>query len=590
MNRSGHALRAHGASNRVTWGVRATAAASAALAAGLTMVLGPVAAGAATSQTSDTTGGSSSVIGAPAATTPTTSGTSSPSSTTSSTTAAPTLSPKAGAIFVPQPHGAVTLNGVGSSFAAPAISQWTKDVQNSPYSLNLNYSSTNSGDGRYQFTNQTTDFAASDIAYAGTSDTAKPNFPFIFVPVTAGGIAFMYNIPGLTKTLQLSSYTACAILTGGITNWNDPKIASDNGGVAGPNLPIVPVTESDSAGTNFVLEEWCIAEQPAVWAAFANSQLHQNGGPTDGVAISPTAPNSNWPGVATGLDVTTTTAVAGDIATRPGAIGAVQEQYAADLNFGKGDVTKGIASVKNSSGQYTQPTAVDVSSALAYATQLADGTHQLNFNGVGPHVYNPSTYSYLLTPTTGWSASKGAVLSGFVNYVLTLGQQQAPSFGYAGLGLSLEQYGIKAVTADVPGAVATTAAEAKAFACGDLTPTEVAAGQTTPTCGVVNATAPVPPANGGNLGATGSTAAGATSHVTGSGSSSSSGGSGGGSGSSGGAGANAAVSLGGSTGLAFTGSNLVPLVLAGTVLLLAGWIVRRRLVRTVPSSTQKSTP
>jgi phosphate transport system substrate-binding protein len=590
MNRLGNSFRGEGPPRRFGRGVRAVGQVSLACVAGLAMVLGPVAAGASTVPSTSASTSTSQPAAAGVASTTTTSvassGSTGPSTTTTTATTSgqSTVSPKAGVLFAPQPHGAVTLNGVGSSFAAPAISQWTKDVQNSPYNLNLNYSSTNSGDGRYQFTNQTTDFAASDIAYAGSSDTAKPGFPFIFVPVTAGGIAFMYNIPGLHSNLQLSSYTACAILTGGITNWDDSQITADNGGVAAPNLPIVPVTESDSAGTNFVLEEWCIAEQSAVWAAFANSQLHQNGGPTDGVAISPTAPNSNWPGVSNGLDVTTTTAVAGDIATRPGAIGAVQEQYAADLNFGKGDVTKGIASVKNSSGQYTQPSAVDVSSALAYATQLADGTHQLNFNGVGPHVYNPSTYSYLLTPTTGWSPSKGAVLSGFVNYVLTLGQQQAPSFGYAGLGLSLEQYGIKAVTADVPGAVATTAAEAKAFACGDLTPTEVAAGQTTPTCGVVNATAPIPPANGGSLsgGAGGAGGAGSAAHLAGAGGSGSSGGAGGGSGGAGGV--DPGVSLGGSTGLAFTGMDIVPLVLLGTALLLAGWIVRRRLGRTLRTS------
>ena len=51
-----------------------------------------------------------------------------------------------------------------------------------------------------------------------------PTFPFVYIPITAGGIAFMYNIPGLTKTLQFSSYSACAILTGGITNWDDPKL------------------------------------------------------------------------------------------------------------------------------------------------------------------------------------------------------------------------------------------------------------------------------------------------------------------------------------------------------------------------------
>ncbi len=65
-------------------------------------------------------------------------------------------------------------------------------------------------------------------------------------------------------------------------------------------------------------------------------------------------------------------------------------------------------------------------------------------------------------------------MSQFVDYVLTLGQQSAPSFGYASLGLSLEQYGVNAVQKNVPGAVAPTAAEQKAYSCGDLTPTEVA--------------------------------------------------------------------------------------------------------------------
>ena len=128
------------------------------------------------------------------------------------------------------------------------------------------------------------------------------------------------------------------------------------------------------------------------------------------------------------------------------------------------------ASVKNASGDYTAPTPTDVASALAYATQLPNGTHQLDFNGSGPHVYNPSTYSYLLTPTTGWSPSKGDTMSQYVNYVLTLGQQAAPSFGYASLGLSLEQYGVNAVQTERAGAVPPTAAEQQAYSCGDLTP------------------------------------------------------------------------------------------------------------------------
>lgn len=515
-----------------------------------------------------------------AATTPPTTAsvaTSSPTSTFPSSSTTTTTVGRRGTAVIANSNGftGAGLNGAGSSFAAPAIETFQQVVTSAPYNLNVNYTSTSSGDGRYEFTNGTTDFAVSDIAYGlGNSDTTPPSFHFIYVPITAGGIAFMYNIPGLSANLQLTSYTACAILTGGITNWNDPHIASSNPGVALPNLAIRPVTESDPAGTNFVLEEWCIAEQPALWTAFAN---YENGLSSNQVTISATQPESQWPPLSNGLNADSTAAVASDVSTNAAAIGPVQLQYATDAGFGKGDVTKGVAAVQNASGAYALPTPVDVASALAYATQLANGTHQLNFNGVGPHVYNPSTYSYLLSPAAGWQAAKGAVLSAFVNYILTLGQTKSPSIGYASLGLSLERYGIDSVTADVPGAVAVTAAEQAGYACGDLTPTEVAAGQTTPTCGVTNATAPVPPASGaGTLSGTASKSVAAT----GSSSSAKSGSGSSGSGGSGGAGGvDPAVSLSGGTGLAFTGGNPVPLLILGVALLSGGWVLRRRLLR-----------
>ena len=483
-----------------------------------------------------------------------------------------------------------TLNGTGSSFAAPAVESWRNAVQTAPYNLTINYSSSSSGQGRYEFTNQTTDFAVSDTGYvSGAIGTEPPNFPFIFVPITAAGVAFMYNVPGLTKTLQLSSYTACAILTGGITNWSDPQIAADNPGVSLPNLTIKPVTESDTAGTNYVLQEWCIDEQPALWAAFFHQEQTQPGGITDGVPLAASSPTSNWPGILpNGLDDSNTTSVAGDVAVNPGAIGAVQLQYAVDDGFTGSDPSKSVASVKNASGDYTQPTPVDVASALAYATQLPDGTHKLDFDGVGPHVYNPSTYSYLLTPTTGWPSSKGAVMSAFVNYVLTLGQQGAPKIGFASLGLSLERYGINAVTADVPGAVVPTAAENAGYACGDLTPSEVAAGQTTPTCGVTNVSAPLPPANAGNGGKSTSTTAkastsGTSKAATRSPSATTAGG-GVGTPSGGAAAADPSVTLAGQAPLATTGGDPLPIAAGGAVLVIGGWVVRRRLLR--PQNTE----
>ena len=225
--------------------------------------------------------------------------------------------------------------------------------------------------------------------------------------------------------------------------------------------------------------------------------------------INATTPGSNWEAPGNGYDESSTPAVASNVVNSAGAIGAVQENYATDSGFTGSNPAKSVAEMQNASGRFTLPTPVNVASALAYATQLANGTHQLNFNGLGPNVYNPSTYSYLLTPTTGWAVAKGATMSQFVNYVLTLGQQAAPRFGYASLGLSLERYGIDEVIAHVPGAVDPTSAESAAYACGDLTPTEVQAGQTTPTCGVTNGTPPPPPPGAANIATVnGNTAAG----------------------------------------------------------------------------------
>jgi hypothetical protein len=436
----------------------------------------------------------------------------------------------------------------------------------------VSYTPSSSGQGRYEFTNGTVDYAVSDTGYVNSSvGTTPPSFPFEFIPVTAAGVAFMYNIPGLTQTLQLSSYTACLLLTGQIKNWDDPALKANgaNGAVSLPNLPVKPVTESDPAGTNFVLEEYCIAEQPAVWAAYAKN-MSTLGLPPSGVPILPTTPGSNWEAPGNGYDEQSTSAVASNVVNNSGSIGAVQVNYANDSGFTGSNPSKSVAAVQNASGKFTLPTPVDVASALAYATQQSNGTHTLNFNGLGPNVYNPSTYSYLLTPTKGWSTSKGATMSQFVNYVLTLGQQVAPKFGYASLGLSLERYGIDQVIANVPGAVDPTAAESQAYSCGDLTPTEVQAGQTTPTCGVTNGTPPPPPPGAANIATVnGNAAHSSTAATSGSGA--------GGAGAGGSGGADPGVSLANTSAMAGTGSNPLPLLFLGALLLGAGVIGRRRL-------------
>lgn len=460
--------------------------------------------------------------------------------------------------------------GDGSSFAGNEVQQWVTDAAKPPYTLTVDFNPNSSGQGRFDFANQTIDFAVSDIPYQGMFDTPPPKFPFIYVPVTAGGLAFMYHLDGLPSgtKLQLSSYSVCALMTGGVKNWNDPIIAADNPGVALPSTAVWPVIRSDLAGTNFVLQEYCIDEQPALWRAFVTSPSVVSF-PGQVADLSPTSPRSDWPKFPGEIEETRSDGAATTVAAahNDGYITAVENSYAVQRNMP-------VASMKNASGKYTQPGSANVASALAYATQNADGTHNLNFNGLGPYVYNPSTYSYLLTPTKGWDASKGNTLSQFANYALTLGQQKAPEIQYASLGLSLEQFGVNSIKASVPGAVALTSAEQGAYQCGDLTPAEVQAGQTSPTCGVLNTNNSTTPGTAATGAASTGNASPRTASATGQ-----SGQPGQSAQSAQGTpvGANPGVAITGSPALAFTGINPMPVALPGLLLVSVGWAARRRL-------------
>ena len=350
--------------------------------------------------------------------------------------------------------------------------QWDSDVSHSPYSLSVNYTSSSSGTGRYLFTNETVDFAVSDTGYVNSSvGTTPPSFPYEFIPITAAGVAFMYNVPGLTQTLQLTSYTACACSSPGqITNWDDPPSTQRRQRRGDTAQPGGQARDRERPGWDQLRARGVLHRRAARGVGRSTPRTCRDA-PPSGVAISATTPGSNWEAPGNGYDEQTTSAVASTVANTAGAIGPVQENYAIDSGFTGSNPAKSVANVQNASGDFTAPNPVDVASALAYATQQANGTHVLDFNGQGPHVYNPSTYSYLLTPTTGWSKTKGAVMSAYVNYVLTLGQQEAPKHGLRQpRACRSSATGSTTSSTRCPGACHRRRPRSQGYSCGDLTP------------------------------------------------------------------------------------------------------------------------
>ncbi len=314
--------------------------------------------------------------------------------------------------------------GSGASFPQIVIDQWRADV-NKLCGLRIDYQPNGSTAGRTNFINNAVDFGVSDIQFS-SQELAGLKRAFAYIPITAGGLGMMYNLKDAAgrkiTDLRLSANTACKIFTGQIANWNDPQISADNNGRQLASAAVRPVVRSDGSGTSFFFSQYCIDLVPDVWKKFATEQ---------GIANSAT---SFWPsnfGNARGANGSDGCAnLVANPVTGKDSITSVEAGFALQRGMPN-------AFMKNNGGAYVQPTFDAVTSALGFATANADGTQKLNFRAPGAGLYNPSSYSYLIAPTTGFSAAKGKTIAAYVQYSVLDGQKKANSLGYAALPTNL---------------------------------------------------------------------------------------------------------------------------------------------------------
>ncbi|MER6400304.1 substrate-binding domain-containing protein [Kitasatospora sp. NPDC001603] len=365
---------------------------------------------------------------------------------------------------------ATALNADGSSWAGPAIDQWRQDV--APQGIQINFNPIGSAAGRNQWSIGQDDFTASDVPFRSQTDTGlgqagqaggsgkaeNPRYGFSYVPITAGGTTFMYNLVVAGKQvrdLRLSPQTVVDIFTNKITNWNDPKITADYG-KALPSLPITPVVRSDGSGATAQFTRWMSHTHGAQWEEYCKS--------VNGVSCGDYTeffPPSGRMTAQNGSDV-----VAGYIKA-PSGLGTIgYDEYA----FAKRSNWP-VVKVLNPAGYYTLPTASNVAVALTaakirgvddstaaddpdYLQQNLDGVYSMN----DPRSYPLSSYSYLIVPRAGaalpppprFTNDKGSALSRFLAYVLCEGQGEADGLGYSPIPRNLVRGGLLQ-TQHIPG-------------------------------------------------------------------------------------------------------------------------------------------
>jgi phosphate transport system substrate-binding protein len=289
-----------------------------------------------------------------------------------------------------------TLNGAGSTFAAPIYQQWGSNLKSQ--GVTINYSAVGSGTGVADLQTATADFAGNDGALKPT-DTARMKGPVLQFPVAFGSITLSYNLPGVKTGLKLDGATIADIFMGKVKTWNDPAIKALNPGISLPSSAITVAHRSDSSGTTDGFTKYLSDVSPAWKSAIGHGKIVK------------------WP---VGTGGKGNSGVAAIVKQTQGAIGYVEQAYALENGFT-------YAAVKNSAGTYVTPS-LPATSAAASGIKVPADLGISTINSPNPTAYPIASQTFLdvyKDPCKSGGAS-GAVaksIKSFLTYAFGPGQQ-----------------------------------------------------------------------------------------------------------------------------------------------------------------------
>ena len=305
-----------------------------------------------------------------------------------------------------------TLNGSGSSFQAPFQEAEIAAFQQQASNVTINYGAGGSGKGKTDLHDQVVDYAGTDSLVKDADKATMKGGDILYFPVAAAPITVSYKLSGVSK-LQLSPDTIAKIFQVQIKTWNDPAIVADNPGITLPNTPITVAHRSDGSGTTNNFTGFLDKAAKPTWTLGRGDTVNWDASTQGG--------NGNR-------------GVAQIVQSADGGIGYVDfaDAKAAGLS---------LATVKNAAGKFIEPTLEGTSSALTQTTPNADLTYD-PLNAAGDTTYPIATPTWIIVYKKQTDKAKGDAIKGFLNFILTDGQDLANDANYAKLPDSLRQKAI----------------------------------------------------------------------------------------------------------------------------------------------------
>jgi phosphate transport system substrate-binding protein len=301
---------------------------------------------------------------------------------------------------------ATQLTGAGSTFDYPFFSKAFYTYSQKNPNVTVNYQSIGSGGGIQQFTAKTVDFGATDVPM-NAQELARAGQPVLQIPVTLGGAAIAYNLPGVTQQVRLTRQTVADIYLGTITKWSDPAIAKTNAGLKLPDMPIVVVHRSDGSGTSYIFTDF-LSHVSSEWKSKVGV----------GKSVSWPAPSA--------VGAKGNEGVAGQIRSTPGAIGYVELAYVIENNMP-------AALLQNRAGRWVSITPETVAAAAATKPEVS-ATNFSIVDAAGADSWPIAGYSWVVVFKRPSDAARGRMVHDVLAWLVgPEGQANAKAVGYVPL-------------------------------------------------------------------------------------------------------------------------------------------------------------
>jgi len=294
------------------------------------------------------------------------------------------------------------LAGAGASSQEAAMQAWIAGFGEANPDVTVAYDAVGSGGGREQFIAGGTAFGGTDShlkeeELTGAQERCGGPDNLIEIPAYISPIAVIYNLEGV-ENLQLSPETLAKIFKQEIKTWDDAAIKADNPDATLPSDRITVVNRSDESGTTENFAEYMAAVAPDVW------DFEVSG---------------DWP-VKGGEAASGTSGVVDAVKAGKGSIGYADASQAGEL--GKASIKVGEA--------FVAPTP-EAAAKIVEASEETDDpgahvfTYDLKRDTTEAGTYPIVLVSYLMACTKYDDAAQGALVKGFVGYIISAEGQQA---------------------------------------------------------------------------------------------------------------------------------------------------------------------